>query len=99
MMEQKLQEFYQEFNDEVRQYMNNSHVNQNKAFKEVFLSYLTENEVTVLADMNFVEYKKDSENIRLDGYSYSDYFHSLTLLVCKYNSGSTPESLWKKDIK
>lgn len=97
-MEQKMQEFYQEFNEEVRQYINDQHVTQNAAFKEVFLSYLNENNVPVLADMDFVEYKKDSENMRLDGYSCNEYFHSLTLLVCKYNSSPNPEMLWKKDI-
>lgn len=97
-MEQKMQKFYQEFNEEVRQYMTDQRVTQNAAFKEVFLSYLNENDAAVLADMDFVEYKKDSENMRLDGYSYNDYFRSLTLLVCKYNSSPTPEMLWKKDI-
>lgn len=97
-MEQKMQDFYQEMNEEVKQYMTNYSMTQNAAFKEVFLSYLNENEVTILADMDFVEYKKDSENMRLDGYSYNEYFHSLTLLVCKYNSSPNPSMLWKKDI-
>lgn len=97
-MEQKMQDFYQEMNEEVKQYMTNYSMTQNAAFKEVFLSYLNENEVTILADMDFVEYKKDSENMRLDGYSYNEYFHSLTLMVCKYNSSPNPEMLWKKDI-
>lgn len=93
-----MQDFYQEMNEEVKQYMTNYSMTQNAAFKEVFLSYLNENEVTILADMDFVEYKKDSENMRLDGYSYNEYFHSLTLMVCKYNSSPNPEMLWKKDI-
>ena len=97
-MEQKMQDFYQEMNEEVKQYMTNYSMTQNAAFKEVFLSYLNEYEVTILADMDFVEYKKDSENMRLDGYSYNKYFHSLTLMVCKYNSSPNPEMLWKKDI-
>ncbi len=97
-MEQKMQDFYQEMNEEVKQYMTNYSMTQNAAFKEVFLSYLNENEVTILADMDFVEYKKDSENMRLDGYSYNEYFHSLALMVCKYNSSPNPEMLWKKDI-
>lgn len=98
-MDQKLLEFYHEFNDEVRQYMlEHERTNMIAAFKEVFLSYLTENEVSILADTTFVEYKKDSDNMRLDGYSYNGYFHSLTLLVCKFNSKPEPEMLWKKDI-
>lgn len=98
-MDQKLQEFYTELNDEVKQYrVNHDLVAANTAFKEVFLSYLEEQQISALADMSLVEYKKDAEKMRLDGYSYSDYFHSLTLLVCKYDSKPEPEKLWKKDI-
>lgn len=98
-MEQKLLEFYAEFNDEVRQYMND-HVKKtiNMAFKEVFLSYLSEHEISTLADTNILEFKKDSENMKLDGYSYSDYFHALTLLVSKFNSKPEPEILGIKEI-
>lgn len=98
-MDQKLLDFYHEFNDEVKQYMiDHENTNMSAAFKEVFLSYLNENEVTTLADTTLVEFKKDSENMRLDGYAYSEYFHSLTLLVCKCDSKPEPEMLWKKDI-
>lgn len=98
-MDQKLHDFYDEFNDEVKQYMADHEKNTiNMAFKEVFLSYLAEREVTTLADTNLLEYKKDSENMRLDGYSYNDYFHSLTILVSKFDPKPEPEILWKKDI-
>lgn len=97
-MDSKQQEFYSELNDEIKQYrISHDFVTANVAFKQVFLSYLAE-QVPELADMNLVEYKRDSENMRLDGYSYSDYFHSLTLLVGKYESKPEPEKLWKKDI-
>ena len=98
-MDQKLQEFYNELSDEVKQYrVDHDRITMNTAFKEVFLSYLAEKEITTLADTTLVEYKKDADNMRLDGYAYSDYFHSLTLLVCKFNSKSEPEMLWKQDI-
>jgi hypothetical protein len=98
-MEQKLQEFYEEFNDEVNQYMrSHTQTTVNRAFKEVFLSYLLEKNITSLNDPVFVEYKRDSDNMRLDGYAYSEYFHSLTLLVIKCERKKEPENLWKKDI-
>ncbi|SHE66893.1 AIPR family protein [Schwartzia succinivorans] len=98
-MDQKLQQFYNEFNDEVKQYMvNHEKTTINYAFKEVFLSYLAEHEVSTLADTNILEFKKESENIKMDGYSYNDYFHSLTILVSKFNPKQTPDMLWKKDI-
>ncbi len=98
-MDQKLKDFYEEFNDEVKQYMtDHDKTTINMAFKEVFLSYLAEHEVTSLSDTNILEYKKDSENMKMDGYAYNDYFHSLTILVSKYNPKQEPETLWKKDI-
>lgn len=97
-MDSKLQDFYTEINGEIKQYrIDHGLVTANTSFKEVFLSYLEE-KVPALADMSLVEFKKDAENMRLDGYAYNSYFHSLTLLVCKYESKPEPEMLWKKDI-
>ena len=98
-MEKKLLDFYTEFNDDIIQYRkNHEKVTANYAFKDVFISYLVEKEVGALDDMNFVEFKKDSDNMRLDGYVFNEYFHSLTLLVCKYQSKLEPEKLGKKEI-
>lgn len=98
-MEQKLQDFYVELLDEVKLYrQEHPKVTNNMAFKEVFLSYLSERDITTLADSTLLEYKKDSENMRIDGFSYSDYFHSLTILVSKFDTKPEPEMLWKKDI-
>lgn len=97
-MDSKLQDFYTELNEEIKQYrVTHDLITANTAFKEVFLSYLTERTPS-LADMTLIEYKKDADNMRLDGYVYNSYFHSLTLLVCKYESKPEPEMLWKKDI-
>lgn len=98
-MDDKLLEFYNEINEEVQLYMKeNDRTTINMAFKNVFLSYLVEKGVVEVEDMNILEYKKDSENMKFDGYAYSDYFHSLTILVSKFNSKSEPEKLGKKDI-
>lgn len=98
-MDQKVLDFYTELGEEIKQYRTDHNMpSANYAFKEVFLSYLQEQQIVELADIELVEYKRDSENLRLDGYSYSDFFNSLTLLVCKYESKPEPEKLWKKDI-
>jgi hypothetical protein len=98
-MDNKNLEFFQEFNEEVKQFQqDNEGVPTNAAFEQVFLSYLTETEVTSLADCTFVNFKKDSENVRLDGYSYNEYFQSLSLLIGKFDPKHEPEMLWKKDI-
>lgn len=98
-MDKEILSYYGEFNEEVKQDMkDNEGSTFNESFKRVFLSYLGEKDIAVLADMTLVDYKKDSLNIRIDGYTYSEYFHSLTLLVTDPNTSATPSNLVKKDI-
>ena len=99
MLNDKVLEFYEELREEVQDYVkNNGPVSVNTAFKTLFLSYLTEAGETLVSDCTLVDFKKDSENMRLDGYAFSEYFHSLTLLVSKYQSKGTPEKIKKTEI-
>ena len=82
MLNSKILEFYTDLRDEVMEGVKNrDYESTNAAFKNVFLSYLLETGETVLSDCQFVDFKKDADKIRLDGYSFSDYFNSLTLLL------------------
>lgn len=45
-----------------------------------------------------VNFKKDGENMKLDGYAFSEYFRSLTLLVSKYQAKPQPEKVKKTEI-
>lgn len=99
MINAKLLEFYEEIQDEVLEYAKkNSPVSTNTAFKTLFLSYLTEVGETLVSDCTLVDFKKDSENIKLDGYAFSEYFNSLTLLVSKYQAKAQPEKIKKTEI-
>lgn len=99
MLNDKVLEFYEELREEVQDYVkSNGPVSVNTAFKTLFLSYLTEAGETLVSDCTLVDFKKDSENMRLDGYAFSEYFHSLTLLVSKYQSRGTPEKIKKTEI-
>lgn len=99
MLNDKVLEFYGELREEVQEYVkNNGPVSINTAFKTLFLSYLTEAGETLVSDCTLVDFKKDTENMRLDGYAFSEYFHSLTLLVSKYQSKGTPEKIKKTEI-
>jgi len=99
MLNDKVLEFYEELREEVQDYVkSNGPVSVNTAFKTLFLSYLTETGETLVSDCTLVDFKKDSENMRLDGYAFSEYFHSLTLLVSKYQSKGTPEKIKKTEI-
>lgn len=99
MVNDKILEFYKEFQDEVLTYVKeNSPISTNTAFKTLFLSYLTEAGETLVSDCMLVDFKKDSENMKLDGYAFSEYFRSLTLLVSKYQVKSIPEKIKKTEI-
>lgn len=99
MVNDKILEFYREFQDEVLTYVKeNSPISTNTAFKILFLSYLTEAGETLVSDCMLVDFKKDSENMKLDGYAFSEYFRSLTLLVSKYQAKSIPEKIKKTEI-
>ena len=96
MITDKILEFYSELRDEVALFTKeNIGTSLNYAFKSVYLTYLTELGETLLSDCTIVDFKRDSDNMRLDGYSYSEYFQSLTLLVSKYNSKPSPEKIRK----
>lgn len=99
MLNDKVVEFYGELREEVQEFVkNNGPVSINTAFKSLFLSYLTEAGETLVSDCTLVDFKKDAENMRLDGYAFSEYFHSLTLLVSKYQSKVLPEKIKKTEI-
>lgn len=99
MLNDKIIEYYCELREEVQEYVKlHNNVSTNVAFKTVFLSYLTEIGETLVSDCTILDFKKDNENMRLDGYSFSEYFRSLTLLISKYQVKSNPEKLWKTEI-
>lgn len=99
MVNDKILEFYKEFQDEVLTYVKEtSPISTNTAFKTLFLSYLTEAGETLVSDCMLVDFKKDSENMKLDGYAFSEYFRSLTLLVSKYQAKPIPEKIKKTEI-
>lgn len=100
MINERILEFYGELRDEVVNYVKeNSPVSTNMAFKTLFLSYMTEAGETLVSDCTLVDFKKDSENIKLDGYAFSEYFNSLTLLVSKYQAKLQPEKMKKVEIE
>lgn len=59
MLNEKILEFYREFQDEVLNYVKeNSPISTNIAFKTLFLSYLTEAGETLVSDCALVDFKK-----------------------------------------
>lgn len=99
MIDPKLLEFYLELKEEIQAYLKINNGTASNAFKSVFLSYLTELGETLVSDSIIIDFKKDADNIKLDGYAYSEYFQSLTLLISKYNSKAEPEKIGKTELE
>lgn len=99
MVNEKILEFYKEFQDEIQEYVKaNGPISTNTAFKTLFLSYLTEAGETLVSDCTLVDFKRDADNMKLDGYAFSEYFHSLTLLISKYQAKPQPSKVKKTEI-
>jgi hypothetical protein len=98
-MNDKLQEFNQDILDEVMVYRADNVVTTSIAFKTVFLSYLSEIGETSLADCQVIDFKKTIDKIKLDGYVFSSYFNTLTLLVSDFSQNSSVEKIGKVDIE
>ena len=99
MINSKILEFYTEMREEIINGVKNRDYDSTiSAFKNIFVSFLVETGDTTLADCTYLDFKKDADKIRLDGYAYSDYFHSLTLLVSVYEVKEQPGKLWKTEI-
>ncbi len=99
MINSKILEFYTEMREEIINGVKNRDYDSTiSAFKNIFVSFLVETGDTTLADCTYLDFKKDADKIRLDGYAYSDYFHSLTLLISVYEVKDQPGKLWKTEI-
>ena len=96
----KIIDFYTELQEDlIERYKSKEFPSTNSAFKSVFLSYLLDTGYTLLADCTFVDFKKDVDNIRLDGYCFSEYFNSLTLLISLYEPKQQPKRIGKTEIE
>ena len=80
-MADKLEEFNQDILEEVAAYRANNIVSTSIAFKTIFLSYLADIGESSISDCQVIDFKKSSDKIKLDGYVYSEYFNTLTLIV------------------
>jgi len=98
MLSDKILDFYAELLDETISYSKEHLVGTLLAFNNVFVSYLQDAGVTNLADCEIINFKKTADKIKLDGYSYSEYFHSLTLLISDFNQKPRIEKMGKTDI-
>ncbi len=97
-MEDKLKEFNQDIIDEMNSYRLENMVSTSVAFKTVFLSYLADVGETSIADCQIIDFKKTGDKLKLDGYTFSPYFNTLTLLVCDFSQTAEIIKIGKVEI-
>lgn len=97
MENRELVDFNQEFIEEVKGYATEHSELTETAFTNVFLSYLSDFGETKTADAEVTYCMKESEKIKVNAYSYSEYFQSLTLIVSCYEKNGKIEKLNKAD--
>lgn len=93
----ELVDFNQELIDDVKIYSAENGENSESSFTNVFLSYLSEFNETKTADSEVLFCQKESEKIKVNAYTYSEYFQSLTLVISCYEKSGNIEKINKTD--
>lgn len=99
MITTQMLEFNKELVDEVKEYSNINQLSTSDAFTSVYLTYLADAGETRTADCEVLSYKKTTEEIRINGYVYNEYFQTLTMLVTDYSARPQIQKIGKIESK
>lgn len=98
-MVDKLAEFNQDILEEVIAYRANNVVSTSIAFKTIFLSYLADVGESSISDCQIIDFKKTTDKMRLDGYVFTEYFNTLTLIVSDFTPSLQIVKIGKVEIE
>lgn len=98
MIDTDLEFFYREFQEEIKSLAETKNISTQDAFTEVFTSYFSESEDSLIADSEVLSYKKTRENIKINGYSFNDCLGTLTLIVSEYTPGQEIQKIGKGKV-
>ncbi|WP_319378412.1 hypothetical protein [uncultured Methanocorpusculum sp.] len=96
---EQMKDFNSEIMEEVSTFAENENISSMEAFTKVFLSYLADAGEKRTSDAEILSYKKKSDNMRINGYSFSAYFNTLTLLVCDYSRETEVAKIGKNEAE
>lgn len=97
-MAYSLTEFNQDIIEEVISYRVENKMSTLSAFKTVFISYLTDIGDSSISDCQVIDFKKTVDNLKLDGYAFSSFFNTLTLLISDFSANPEIIKMGKVDI-
>lgn len=98
MITTQMKEFNQELIEEVKDYSLRNKMSTEDAFTTIFSSYIIDAGESFLANCNVVGYQKTNEKMKINGYSYDEYFQTLTLIVSDFNNRPKIDKIGKVDI-
>jgi hypothetical protein len=98
MLTAQMKEFNEELIEEVKEYSLKNQMSTEDAFTTIFSSYIIDAGESFLANCNVVGYQKTHEKMKINGYSYDEYFQTLTLIVSDFNNRPTIDKIGKVDI-
>ena len=98
MITDKMIEFNHDLIDDVEQYVADNKYDIEQGFAEIFIPYIVDSGEGYLANIEHVFYKKDSENVKINGYVYDSFFETLTVVVCDYKHDYKVDYVGKVDI-
>ncbi len=98
MITDRMIEFNRDLVEDVEQYVNDNKCDVEQGFTEIFVPYVVDIGESYLANIEYVFYKKDYENIKINGYVYDSFFETLTIVVCDYKNDNEVGYIGKVDI-
>ncbi|AVK46893.1 hypothetical protein AXY43_01995 [Clostridium sp. MF28] len=94
----QMEDFNKELVEEVREYSLKNKISMEDSFTTIFTSYVIDAGESFLANCNIFSYKKSNEKMKINGYSYDEYFQTLTLVICDYNNRGITDKIGKTEI-
>lgn len=99
MISDQMREFNAELIEEVKEYSLTNQLSTPDAFTSIYLAYLVDAGETRTADCEVLSYKKTTEEIRINGYVYNEYFQTLTIVVSDYSARPQIQKIGKIESK
>ena len=93
-----MEEFNSELIDEIRDIVNKGNKSSEDIFTNIFSEYVIEAGGVYLSNFQIINFKKDSDHIKVNGYAYDEYFKTLTLIVTDFNNRFEIKKMGKVEI-
>lgn len=98
MLLKQMEEFNSELIDEIRDIVNKGKKSSEDIFTNIFSEYVIEAGGVYLSNFQIINFKKDSDHIKVNGYAYDEYFKTLTLIVTDFNNRFEIKKMGKVEI-